>query len=105
TRRTPLGTRPATGRGPRHVRVRFPTTAPRHPRTAARMRRVTVTATTDLWHHYGRSRAATDRAVPRDFRWSWGQDSGPGAEVLGDLSGRIVGDLGAGAARHAAHLA
>ncbi|MFF5860775.1 methyltransferase domain-containing protein [Streptomyces sp. NPDC012751] len=63
-----------------------------------------VTATTDLWHHYGRTRAAMDQAVPAEFRWSWSQDSGPGAELLGDLSGRIVGDLGAGAARHAAHL-
>ncbi|WTD22901.1 class I SAM-dependent methyltransferase (plasmid) [Streptomyces hirsutus] len=63
-----------------------------------------TTTTTDLWHHYGRTRAAADRTVPEDFRWSWSQDSGPGPEVLGDLNGRIVGDLGAGAARHAAHL-
>ncbi|MFD8325127.1 methyltransferase domain-containing protein [Streptomyces lydicus] len=63
------------------------------------------TTTADLWHHYGRTRAATDRAVPDAFRWSWGQDSGPGAELLGDLTERVVGDLGAGAARHAAHLA
>ncbi|CAL9337884.1 class I SAM-dependent methyltransferase [Streptomyces pilosus] len=68
------------------------------------MRQVTTT-TTDLWHHYGRNRATTDRTVPAEFCWSWSQNSGPGAEVLGDLSGRIVGDLGAGAARHAAHLA
>ncbi|HEY9440526.1 MAG TPA: class I SAM-dependent methyltransferase, partial [Streptomyces sp.] len=65
---------------------------------------MTVTNTADLWHHYGRTRAATDRTVPHDFRWSWSQDSGPGAEVLGDLSGLVVGDLGAGAARHAAYL-
>ncbi|MEW5355398.1 class I SAM-dependent methyltransferase [Streptomyces sp. 16-176A] len=68
------------------------------------MRRAT-TSTTDLWHHYGRTRHATDRAVPGRFLWSWGQDDGPGAEILGDLCGRRVGDLGAGAARHAAHLA
>lgn len=68
------------------------------------MWRVTATAA-DVWHHYGRIRAATDRTVPAEFRWSWSQDSGPGAEVLGDLTGRIVGDLGAGTARHAAHLA
>lgn len=37
--------------------------------------------------------------------WTWGQDAGPGTEALGDLTGRRVGDLGAGAARHAAHLA
>ncbi|MFF9090764.1 class I SAM-dependent methyltransferase [Streptomyces sp. NPDC014991] len=38
-------------------------------------------------------------------RWNWGQDSGPGAEVLGDITGLCVGDLGAGSARHPAHLA
>ncbi|CAL9429777.1 hypothetical protein SUDANB171_02020 [Streptomyces sp. enrichment culture] len=64
-----------------------------------------TTTTADLWYHYGRTRAATDRGVPETFRWSWGQDSGPGPEILGALTGRIVGDLGAGSARHAAHLA
>ncbi|MDX5568316.1 class I SAM-dependent methyltransferase [Streptomyces sp. ID05-04B] len=64
-----------------------------------------TTSTADLWHHYGRARATSDRAVPGTFYWSWGQDAGPGAEVLGDLIGRCVGDLGAGASRHAAHLA
>ncbi|MFB6752515.1 hypothetical protein ACFCX6_16425 [Streptomyces sp. NPDC056353] len=61
--------------------------------------------TADLWHHYGRTRHAPDRAVPDRFSWSWSQDSGPGAAVLGDITGRRVADLGAGAARHAAHLA
>ncbi|MGW4951490.1 class I SAM-dependent methyltransferase [Streptomyces parvulus] len=60
---------------------------------------------TDLWHHYGRTRHATDRTVPDRFLWSWGQDVGPGAEALGETGGRRIGDLGAGAARHAAHLA
>ncbi|MFC7792269.1 methyltransferase domain-containing protein [Streptomyces cinereoruber] len=60
--------------------------------------------TADLWYHYGRVRAERDRAVPGSFRWSWGQDVGPGAEVLGGLAGAVVADLGAGAARHAAHL-
>ena len=63
-----------------------------------------TTTPSDLWHHYGRTRAERDRAVPGAFRWNWSQDSGPGPEVLGDLSGLVVGDLGAGAARHAAHL-
>ncbi|MEV8548161.1 methyltransferase domain-containing protein [Streptomyces sp. NPDC051572] len=67
------------------------------------MVRVTITPS-DLWHHYGRTRAERDREVPDTFHWIWSQDSGPGPEVLGDLSGRVVGDLGAGAARHAAHL-
>ncbi len=69
-----------------------------------RMGRVT-THTADLWHHYGRTRHTTDPPVPDRFFWNWGQDSGPGAEALGDVTGRCVGDLGAGTARHAAHLA
>ncbi|MEV0263159.1 class I SAM-dependent methyltransferase [Streptomyces sp. NPDC050617] len=59
----------------------------------------------DLWHHYGRGRLAADRDVPEVFRWSWSQKGGPGAEVLGDVAGLRLGDLGAGSARHAAHLA
>lgn len=63
-----------------------------------------MTTTADLWYHYGRTRATRDRTVPDTFRWSWSQESGPGPELLGDLTGRVVGDLGAGSARHAAHL-
>lgn len=63
-----------------------------------------MTAARDLWHHYGRTRALTDRTVPETFSWAWSQEGGPGVEPLGDLTGRCVGDLGAGAARHAAHL-
>ncbi|MFJ3218659.1 class I SAM-dependent methyltransferase [Kitasatospora sp. NPDC086801] len=58
----------------------------------------------DLWHHYGRARADTERTVPGAFHWVWAQDGGPGVEVLGDFTGLVVADLGAGAARHAAHL-
>lgn len=61
--------------------------------------------TTDLWHYYGRVRAATDRAVPETFSWVWNQDGGPGPEVMGDLTGLHVAELGCGAARSAAHLA
>lgn len=64
-----------------------------------------TTTTPDLWHHYGRNRAARDRDVPDSFYWTWEQDAGPGTEVLGELGGACVGDLGAGSARHAAHLA
>ncbi|GGT03162.1 hypothetical protein GCM10010206_77260 [Streptomyces cinerochromogenes] len=64
-----------------------------------------TSSTADLWHHYGCARATRDRTVPATFSWSWGQDTGPGPEVLGHLTGRCVGDLGAGTARHAAHLA
>ncbi|MFE7270025.1 methyltransferase domain-containing protein [Streptomyces sp. NPDC057623] len=66
---------------------------------------VRVTLPPDLWHHYGRARAEHDRAIPGAFHWIWSQDSGPGPEALGDLTGKVVCDLGAGAARHAAHLA
>jgi SAM-dependent methyltransferase len=59
----------------------------------------------DLWHHYGRARATTDRTISETFTWTWSQEGGPGPEVLGDLTGRRVADLGAGSARHAAHLA
>ncbi|WP_240649328.1 class I SAM-dependent methyltransferase [Streptomyces sp. Z26] len=61
--------------------------------------------TADLWHHYGRSRADHERAVPDSFRWAWSQRGGPGPELLQDLAGRTAADLGAGAARHAAYLA
>lgn len=64
-----------------------------------------TTRTPNLWHHYGRARATRDRAVPRTFYWRWSQDAGPGSEILGELTGRCVGDLGAGPAQHAAHLA
>ncbi|CAM5716081.1 class I SAM-dependent methyltransferase [Streptomyces californicus] len=61
--------------------------------------------TADLWHHYGRTRAERDHAVPDSFRWTWSQQDGPGPEVLGDLTGKTLADLGAGTARHAAYLA
>lgn len=64
-----------------------------------------TTTPTDLWHHYGRTRTAHDRTIPETFHWDWNQDSSPGPEALGDLTRRRVGDLGAGSARHAAHLA
>ncbi|MFJ1751663.1 class I SAM-dependent methyltransferase [Kitasatospora sp. NPDC088134] len=63
-----------------------------------------ATGSPDLWHHYGRARAGSDRSVPSAFHWVWAQDAGPGAEVLGDLTGLVVADLGSGAGRHAAHL-
>ncbi|MQY10888.1 hypothetical protein SRB5_10010 [Streptomyces sp. RB5] len=64
-----------------------------------------MTATPDLWHHYGRNRAANDPDVPAAFSWTRDQHTGPGVEALGDIAGAVVADLGAGPARHAAHLA
>ncbi|MFF6786983.1 hypothetical protein [Streptomyces sp. NPDC012510] len=55
-----------------------------------------MTRTVDLWHRYGRTRHTTDRAVPDRFFWDWGQDGGPGAELVGNVTSRCVGDLGAG---------
>lgn len=82
--------------------VRFPGSC--HP-AGRRHQDEAVTSTADLSHHYGRVRAERDRAVPQTFHWTCSQDGGPGSEALGHLTGRIVGDLGAGSARHAAHLA
>ncbi|WP_406476611.1 class I SAM-dependent methyltransferase [Streptomyces sp. NBC_01615] len=58
----------------------------------------------DLWHHYGRKKAATDHTIPDRLYWAWDQTGGPGCELLGDLRGSRVADLGAGSARQAAHL-
>ncbi|WP_308114225.1 class I SAM-dependent methyltransferase [Streptomyces brasiliscabiei] len=43
--------------------------------------------------------------MPTTSCWNWGQNGGPDAEISGDLTGRCVSALGAGTARHAAHLA
>jgi SAM-dependent methyltransferase len=37
--------------------------------------------------------------------WDWYQRSGPGAELLGDVTGCTVAELGAGVGRQAAHIA
>jgi SAM-dependent methyltransferase len=61
----------------------------------------------DLWQHYGntRSRDENRRGVSGALRWDWYQRIGPGPELLGDVSGRVVADLGAGSGRQAAHIA
>ncbi|WNI23765.1 class I SAM-dependent methyltransferase [Streptomyces sp. ITFR-16] len=58
-------------------------------------------ATPDLWHHYGRSPAP--RALSR-MHWDWYQRTGPGAELLGDLTGLVAAELGSGAGHQAAHV-
>ncbi|HEY3479782.1 MAG TPA: class I SAM-dependent methyltransferase [Streptomyces sp.] len=65
------------------------------------------TAHTDPWHRYSRSRESDDRARGAEGRlyWDWYQRIGPGAEILGDVAGRTVADIGAGTGRQAAHLA
>lgn len=102
----PSGPWSTVSQGPPRPKARLGETSENRPPASGRARHDgRVTSTPDLWHHYGRARAESDRAVPAAFRWIWGQDGGPGPEVLGDLTGRVVGDLGAGAARDAAHLA
>ena len=53
------------------------------------------------------SPAATDsphRIVDR-FHWDWYQRAEPGPELLGDITDRVVVELGAGSGRQAAYLA
>ncbi|MGW5606241.1 NUDIX domain-containing protein [Streptomyces sp. NPDC003753] len=57
------------------------------------------------WTTYGAHHLARGTHVPEVDRLAWGfWPSGPGAEVLGDLRGRRVADLGSGLGKHAAHL-
>ncbi|WP_242625517.1 methyltransferase domain-containing protein [Streptomyces sp. BK022] len=43
--------------------------------------------------------------VPERLGWTPWEGIGPGAEVLGDVTGRRVLDIGSGAGHHAVHLA
>ncbi|MGW3494727.1 bifunctional class I SAM-dependent methyltransferase/NUDIX hydrolase [Streptomyces sp. NPDC001020] len=43
--------------------------------------------------------------VPKQLNWALWEGVGPGAEVLGDIAGRRVLDIGSGAGHHAVHLA
>ncbi|MFE9818527.1 class I SAM-dependent methyltransferase [Streptomyces sp. NPDC005773] len=66
----------------------------------------TPAAPADLWQQYGAtSPAATPRGVDARMYWDWYQRTGPGAEILGNVAGRAVTELGAGAGRQAAHVA
>ncbi|MFF3565061.1 NUDIX domain-containing protein [Streptomyces sp. NPDC002574] len=58
------------------------------------------------WTVYGDHHLRRDTGVPDTDRLTWGfWPTGPGAEILGDLVGRRVLDLGSGIGRHAAYLA
>ncbi|WP_416959756.1 class I SAM-dependent methyltransferase [Streptomyces sp. Agncl-13] len=59
----------------------------------------------DAWTAYGHH-VQRDTPLTEVEQIGWGPSgTGPGDEVLGDLRGRRVLDLGCGPARHAAHLA
>lgn len=57
----------------------------------------------DRWHHYGTS--SDGRRSISCLHWDWYQRIGPGDELLGDLTGRTVAELGAGAGHQAAYVA
>ncbi|MEW2163764.1 bifunctional class I SAM-dependent methyltransferase/NUDIX hydrolase [Streptomyces sp. NPDC007084] len=62
---------------------------------------------TRAWQIYGQrqlARACTP-PVPDRLGWTPWEGVGPGAEVLGDVTGRRVLDIGSGAGHHAVHLA
>lgn len=63
--------------------------------------------TADPWNRYGRTHVfdARARGVEGRLYWDWYQRIGPGAEVLGEVAGQRVADLGAGVGRQAAHVA
>lgn len=62
---------------------------------------------TRAWRIYGRRQLARAYTPPIPDRLGWTpwEGVGPGAEVLGDVTGRRVLDIGSGAGHHAVHLA
>ncbi|MFG3136577.1 methyltransferase domain-containing protein [Streptomyces sp. NPDC048211] len=85
---------------------------PRHDRTAAlRQQRIgkgdldSEQNNLQAWSTYGTHHIARATQIPEVDRISWASwPGGPGAEVLGNLRGRRVLDLGSGIGKHAAHL-
>ncbi|MFD3590503.1 NUDIX domain-containing protein [Streptomyces sp. NPDC058683] len=62
---------------------------------------------TRAWQLYGQRQLARAYTppVPDRLGWTPWEGIGPGAEVLGDVTGRRVLDIGSGAGHHAVHLA
>ncbi|MFJ3931603.1 bifunctional class I SAM-dependent methyltransferase/NUDIX hydrolase [Streptomyces sp. NPDC090029] len=62
---------------------------------------------TRAWQIYGQRQLARAYTppIPEQLGWTPWEGIGPGAEVLGDVTGRRVLDIGSGAGHHAVHLA
>lgn len=62
---------------------------------------------TRAWKIYGQRQLARSYTPPIPDRMSWTpwEGIGPGAEILGDITGRRVLDIGSGAGHHSVHLA
>ncbi|MEU0683689.1 MULTISPECIES: class I SAM-dependent methyltransferase [Streptomyces] len=62
---------------------------------------------TRAWQIYGQRQLARAYTppIPDRLNWTSWEGIGPGAEVLGDVTGRRVLDIGSGAGHHAVHLA
>ncbi|MEU9059108.1 bifunctional class I SAM-dependent methyltransferase/NUDIX hydrolase [Streptomyces sp. NPDC048430] len=62
---------------------------------------------TRAWQIYGQRQLARAYTppIPEQLGWTPWEGVGPGAEVLGDITGRRVLDIGSGAGHHAVHLA
>ncbi|WP_240653666.1 bifunctional class I SAM-dependent methyltransferase/NUDIX hydrolase [Streptomyces sp. AcE210] len=61
----------------------------------------------DAWTLYGQRQLnrAFMPPVPEQLNWTPWQEVGPGAEILGEIAGKRVLDIGSGAGHHAVHLA
>ncbi|MGW7067102.1 bifunctional class I SAM-dependent methyltransferase/NUDIX hydrolase [Streptomyces sp. NPDC054855] len=61
---------------------------------------------TTAWTIYGQRQLARAYTPPVPDRMSWAswKEVGPGDEILGDIAGRRVLDIGSGAGHHAVHL-
>ncbi|MFB7645730.1 methyltransferase domain-containing protein [Streptomyces sp. NPDC056084] len=58
------------------------------------------------WETFGRHHLNAETVLPEAERIDWAlSKAGPGTEILGPLTGKLVLDLGSGTGRHAAHLA
>ncbi|WOX20285.1 bifunctional class I SAM-dependent methyltransferase/NUDIX hydrolase [Streptomyces solicathayae] len=65
-----------------------------------------ATQNLDTWTTYGAHQLARNIALPELDGWAWDiPGAGPGVEVLGDVKGLRVLDLGSGLGRHAARIA